>query len=398
MNPSINARRHDSKVSSLVLLSISFLNPAALASSWKPIDASFSEQQEARKADSVLHSFTHHHSKVQLRQGLLWAIPVATSLLAFTSFKSVTQGFESIVKALGDDNSWIPDTEAEVDLQTQVITQVVNGPVITSISVLFATLVSITISFLHDRQIKIKSCEARTLLLLRNLQHIVKQLPESMRQDATLLTHDYAESLIRDHGEVQRAVSIAPITTLHKLQLFLQTQMANAKSRSKSPLTSMAYECVSQIQETQSNRCLFLQNKFPLMHFTTLGLLALAICISFLVATNQSRHVMESLPVKMLWSILVGAFTSLAVVCYDLSAPFVGAYRVSRCESVDELTCLKLSLAAQRQGLKNTPEYRTVSLSHYASFLPLSLSLVLPVQIRLFQMLVVMSYLPSEQK
>ena len=336
MATGISSRRYRKFSCSLVLLSILLLNPAAAlrASSCKPIDAPFSDQQEARNMNSCSlpeHIFTDHHPKVQLRQGLLWAIPVATSLLAFTSFKSVAQGFESIVQALGDESSWTPDTEAEVDLQTQVITQVVNGPVITSISVLFATLVSITISFLHNRQINIKSCEARTLLLLQNLHQIVRQLPQStMRQEAKLLTHDYAESLIKNQGEDQTAVSIAPIATLHKLQLFLQTQMANAKSRSKSPLISMAYECVSQIQETHSNRCLFLQNKFPIMHYTTLALLAMAICISFLVATDQSRRVMESLPVKMLWSILIGAFTSLAVVCYDLSAPFVGAYRVSR--------------------------------------------------------------------
>jgi dolichyl-phosphate-mannose--protein O-mannosyl transferase len=72
-----------------------------------------------------------------------------------------------------------------------------------------------------------------------------------------------------------------------------------------------------------------MQIAFPAMHYVTLALLAMAICISFLVATDQSKVIFESLQVRILWTILIGSFTSLAVVCYDLSSPFVGAYKVS---------------------------------------------------------------------
>ena len=66
---------------------------------------------------------------------------------------------------------------------------------------------------------------------------------------------------------------------------------------------------------------------FPTMHYIALAFLALSICLSFLVATDQSRHILESMQVRMLWSILIGSFTSLAVVCFDLSRPFAGAYK-----------------------------------------------------------------------
>ena len=265
-------------------------------------------------------------STVQVRQGFLWVIPVLSSLLAFLSFKGMTHSFHTIIERLSR-NQWTPSTEAELDLQTQVITQVVNGPVITSISVLFATLVSTTVSFLHDRQITLKSLFVKQIDELRILHVILKQMPESLRQDARHLTHEYTERLVQNEREEQTSTDTLDSYLCHLLLLF-QSQMLN--SRNTSPLFGMAYECVTRIQQAQSNRWTALQTKFPIMHYATLSLLALAICISFLVATDQSVMIFESLQVRILWTILIGAFTSLAVVCYDLSSPFAGAYQVRK--------------------------------------------------------------------
>jgi hypothetical protein len=242
----------------------------------------------------------------------------------------MTHGFHAIVERLSH-NQWTPSTEAELDLQTQVITQVVNGPVITSISVLFATLVSTTVSFLHDRQITMKSLFVKQIDELRILHVIFKQMPESLREDAKHLTYEYMERLVHDEREEQTPTDTLD-ASLRNLLLLFQSQMTN--SRIASPLLETAYECVTRIQQAQSNRWMALQTKFPVMHYATLSLLALAICISFLVATDQSLMIFESLQVRILWTILIGAFTSLAVVCYDLSSPFVGAYQVSILSSI----------------------------------------------------------------
>lgn len=264
--------------------------------------------------------------QVQLRQGFLWAIPVLTSLVAFLSFKSMTHGFHAIVEKMSH-NEWIPSTDAAVDLQTQVITQVVNGPVITSISVLFATLVSITVSFLHDRQMTLFHFFVKQIDDLRMLQCILKQMPESLRQDAKQLTHEYTERLVRDESGDQTPTDSLDVS-LRGLLLLFQSALSNPRNKA-CPLAEMAYECVTRIQQAQSRRWTALQAKFPVMHYATLALLAFAICISFLVATDQSISIFESLQVRILWTILIGAFTSLAVVCYDLSSPFAGAYQVS---------------------------------------------------------------------
>lgn len=296
------------------------------------------------------------------RQGVLWVIPVLASILAFLSFKTVSHGFHAIVKAVSHD-TWVPSSEAELNLQTEVITQVVNGPVITSISVLFATLVSTTISFLHDRQLKMKSLFTEQMDELQILRLMLAQMPEPLRNDAILLTQQYTKCLLQNN-EGQVNPTDARDASLFSLLQLLQVEMTLKRP---SPIATMAFECVTRIQQAQSNRRTVLQTKFPAMHYTTMWTLALGICLSFLVATDSSLLIFESLQVRILWTILIGAFTSLAVVCYDLSSPFVGAYQVSvlccaHTECAKEhnntylcsLLCIRLFLSQDPSSIRNT--------------------------------------------
>ena len=203
--------------------------------------------------------------------------------------------------------------------------KVVNGPVITSISVLFATLVSTTVSSLHARQMEIKSWYTKQVDELRLLQVILKQMPPSLRQDARTHVHEYVDRLVGDKRGEKITHELDP--SLRNLLLLLQQAMMDTSTNM--PLLNMAYEVVTRIQQARCSRWTALQTKFPAMHYVTLTLLALAICVSFLVATDQSQNIFESVQVRILWTILIGGFTSLAVVCYDLSSPFVGAYQVS---------------------------------------------------------------------
>jgi hypothetical protein len=68
------------------------------------------------------------------------------------------------------------------------------------------------------------------------------------------------------------------------------------------------------------------------VHYMTLALLAFFIGLSFLVATAQAQVLFAEAglySVRVLWAILVTAFTSLGVLCYDMSRPFGGAYHVA---------------------------------------------------------------------
>lgn len=99
--------------------------------------------------------------------------------------------------------------------------------------------------------------------------------------------------------------------------------------RESSPIVLRAHRMVLTIAEARRNHLCIVKKHFPVMHNCTLAALALCICASFLIATDQALNVLQSIPVQLLWSILVDSFTSLAVVCYDLAAPFTGVYKVA---------------------------------------------------------------------
>uniref|UniRef100_A0A7R9ZSY0 Uncharacterized protein n=1 Tax=Craspedostauros australis TaxID=1486917 RepID=A0A7R9ZSY0_9STRA len=87
-------------------------------------------------------------------------------------------------------------------------------------------------------------------------------------------------------------------------------------------------EHVMALMQQQQIRSMAHATRFPPVHWMTLTLLAGGIAISFLVATDQQEFLMQSLQVRILWSVLVGSFTSLAVLCFDLNRPFEGAYKI----------------------------------------------------------------------
>ena len=56
----------------------------------------------------------------------------------------------------------------------------------------------------------------------------------------------------------------------------------------------------------------------------------LSISSCFLLETDQEALIfLDAVQLKILWSMLVGAFTALAVVITDLSDPFKGSYTIS---------------------------------------------------------------------
>ena len=122
-----------------------------------------------------------------------------------------------------------------------------------------------------------------------------------------------------------------PTTTiLSSVETQLQAQPPPFVTASNSLLIASVSDWVYRLWSEQSHRHLAWTSTFPMVHYITLTFLAVGISIAFLVATDQSTSIfLEGLPVRILWGILMGSFTALAVVCYDLSAPFGGAYQVT---------------------------------------------------------------------
>ena len=148
---------------------------------------------------------------------------------------------------------------------------------------------------------------------------------------------------------------------VHQLHLLAaqghQAEQEQEASTMISPLVwNQASQACQQLIEQRAKRLTALQSTFPTLHFAVLAALGGSILVAFLMETNQDILVfLNAIQLRLLWSILVGTLSVLAVVCYDLSHPFRGSYQISkRTSMVDQLQTIRqgiyLSLARRRQN------------------------------------------------
>ena len=244
-------------------------------------------------------------------------------------------------------NTWIPDSTDRINLQTNVITQVVNGPVITSISVLFATLISMTFSTLYDRQGQIQESFLLEVTAQRQLEELTeiavstKMLPKWAQQKSAKLVQEHGQLLSAEadnprgkspHLSRREQKNVPLQSTLQSLLNWCNTMRGRQRNPNSSLESVLAQTTalVENMLHQRAQRHLYAYTScFPLVHYLTLGLLAVSIAISFLVATDEAEFIfLHGLPVRILWTLLVTSFAALSVVCYDLSAAYSGAYHI----------------------------------------------------------------------
>ena len=268
-------------------------------------------------------------------------------LSSYLTFPAVSRNFDRLVKWVSED-SWLPDTPEKLSLLSNVVTQVVNGPVVTSISVLFATLMSVTISTLHSRQQDVQVSLINEIEALRNLQTLVssplyyRYLTEeeklTMAERMEVLRNVVTEESVSEHSRPQKHLNPHEYIELQSDYLLVACDqielhwLANPKRRENpNPLLTKIRELVQYVRTERKNRWIAVTSMhFPIAHYLTLGLLVVSILIAFLVATDEADFLfLQGLQVRVLWSVLVTCFSSLAVVCADLADAYSGAYAVA---------------------------------------------------------------------
>ena len=112
---------------------------------------------------------------------------------------------------------------------------------------------------------------------------------------------------------------------LNAISLKFYSSLTSSSSR----LAESALEILSRLSDNRSRRVSFLQTTFPPLHYGILTLLAASISSCFLLETDQEALAfLNAVQLKLLFTMLVGTFSSLAVVCVDLSDPFGGSYSI----------------------------------------------------------------------
>ena len=283
--------------------------------------------------------------------GFWWIFPFVVLLTSYSTFPTLGKAFHCLVQWVSND-SWLPEAPEKMSLLSNVVTQVVNGPVVTSISVLFATLISVTISTLHSRQQDVQQSLINEVEALRMLEAAMVSplyatcttqveklaLAESIVSLRTAVTTESAN----EDARPQRHLNPHEYIALQSDQLlnlcdrievdFVSSDKKQRHRPDPRPLLCTIRNLIQTIRSERKNRWIAVTSMhFPMAHYLTLGLLVVSILIAFLVTTDEADYIfLHGLQVRVLWSVLVTCFSSLAVVCVDLSDAFSGAYAVAR--------------------------------------------------------------------
>ena len=103
-------------------------------------------------------------------------------------------------------------------------------------------------------------------------------------------------------------------------ELSLSSQQRQISSPFLPPYVfSEIYDALTRLRHERSVRLSALQSTYPPLHYAILALLGCSICGVFLMETNQNVLIfLTAIQLRILWAMLIGTFSSLAVVNYDM--------------------------------------------------------------------------------
>jgi hypothetical protein len=302
--------------------------------------------------------------------------PILIPFIAYLGYDPIATLFASALELLSNSqNNWVAVDGGSY--QAKIIAPAINGVVVPAVSILFANLIGTTISTLRQRQLDIHTCLNMEAGQLRILQQCLLVLsPTSSNTspsswDQSMAKDDFSTIPCRRYltqyttrliAECQPSITIlvdpeeqwddsldtelnAVSMELNRLAM-VTTSNDNYKTTSRDLLLSQAYTSCSKLYDERAKRITALKSQFPLLHFGILGALALSICVAFLLETKQDILVfLNAIQLRILWTMLVGTFTALGIVCYDLSHPFQGSYQISN-NTVQQLYSIRKTLQA----------------------------------------------------
>lgn len=210
-----------------------------------------------------------------------------------------------------------------------LIRPVLNGPVTLSISVLFGTLVAMTVQTLFNRQITIHKTLVGSVEEVRDLSLFADGFPEPYRGRGQRLLERFVDSSLRDFRE--RTISPESLRKKETTSLLLVLNALGADATACPAYMGEAYASLQRLKALRCELTSTLQTVFSPAHYVNILTLAGTLLFVFLLETDQdAMQFLVGFQLSICWAMLIGSFTMLGVVIYDLATPFSGVFAVLR--------------------------------------------------------------------
>lgn len=259
-------------------------------------------------------------------------VPIVTPILAYFTYEELASSVSVIQDFLDSERAWIAVDGGAY--QAKIIAPAINGVVVPSISILFATMISNTVSSLRQRILDIREAINLEAGDLRVLTAMVDSYPNECDQNkCRSYLIQYTSRLIAESRPGVNINSLEPTgmdSEMYGLLVELNTIAKSDEVDMPASLLSESYGAVARLNKERCRRVSALQSTYPSLHFAIVSMLAISICVAFLMETNQELLIfLNSIQLRILWTMLIGTFSALATVCYDLCDPFAGSNNVS---------------------------------------------------------------------
>ena len=257
--------------------------------------------------------------------------PAILFVLAFALYEITFEVFHDFVQFAAQNNFELVDGGAEL---TDQLIPSLNGPVSTSISILFGTLTSMTVGHLYNRQAKLQTLFSDILEDLRLAELHFDYFPtDDYKNSANDKLDEYKIRLLKNLnlGSNRPTPEEEDRVMLEELMRLLHQMAQDPTADVTGNVLDESYGTVNRILKMRSELRSTFENQFPIWHYGNLGLLALSILIIFLVESDKSAlQYLGGFQLRLCWAILIGTFSMLASVIYDLTTPLTGSYQVSK--------------------------------------------------------------------
>eukprot|EP00977_Amphora_coffeiformis_P019016 scaffold6856_cov156-Amphora_coffeaeformis.AAC.9 len=257
-----------------------------------------------------------------------WYLPPSLTALAFFTYHDTKNTFHTFID-LASGHTWVSADGGK--FMADMVRPVLNGPVTLSISILFGTLVATTVGTLFNRQIKLKETVISAEEQVRHMHLLVHGFPEPYRRRAKKLLRGYVTKVTNDFDNHQVTQDTLSQPELNSLLLLVNRLVKDPKRRDDCP-GAIVGEVYGGINAMMALRAAFrstLQQVFSPAHYVNMITLASTILFVFLLETDQdAMQYLLGFQLSICWALLVGTYSLLAVVIYDLSTPFTGEFNI----------------------------------------------------------------------
>lgn len=271
-----------------------------------------------------------------------WTLPPLLAAVAYGTYSDTSRAFYDWIQhlAVGSSSSsslLSPGDStmmagSSISISNDMVETVLSGPVTLSVSILFGTLVAMTIQTLYDRQRSIHKELVSQIEEVHDTQLLLQGFPEPFKTRGLVLLQTFVSEWLHQFELGQ--VTAETVRERHEISLLLLLLNDVSQQQDQQEVASLSevYSAIQRFKDIRSNLIAALQTTFSPAHYGNMVLLAVTLLFVFLLETStpaqaDSNATLLTFQLRICWAVLIGTYTMLAVVIYDLCTPWSGIFQ-----------------------------------------------------------------------